>query len=357
MRLDPPPGQETNGLCRIPHGQLVEICFAEKVMPDSKSPIMGLDVAAGQRGAPMHGTTGTVQPHLAHAPLFAFDVVVPIRAGAAEPGLRLPDHPSPVAFMHGPHRSDDHPKAFVVSSDGYGYRHNAWDIRSNNEVRLGAMRMAGHRHRRGRSLGRYVLISQLLPQRWRSLGQLRRMQLRHRRHAGRPGVGGELSGSKEQPAPLASGRAAGFPSRRRSRSLMDDALNDVIQLRHGPVSEALATALGRQKKVAVFERWHRRCALPRAVCIDHQTCRMLSAIGMAEGLPHVSHPAPPDRSLTSRRRRSGANPNADHDRIGMPITLLSAGRRDGRRYASGSSCGSRARPFPACKPKKVLEAE
>ena len=81
---------------------------------------------------------------------------------------------------------------------------------------------------------------------------------------------------------------------------MSETLYDVVQIGYGPVSEVLATALGRQgRTVAVFERWKQRYPLPRAVCIDHEMYRMLSAIGMAEELPRVSHPAPPYRWMSA----------------------------------------------------------
>jgi len=68
---------------------------------------------------------------------------------------------------------------------------------------------------------------------------------------------------------------------------------DVILVGYGPVAEVLAVLLGRQgRSVAIFERWTERYNLPRAVCIDHEMYRMLSAIGMGEALPAVSHPGP-----------------------------------------------------------------
>lgn len=68
---------------------------------------------------------------------------------------------------------------------------------------------------------------------------------------------------------------------------------DVVQIGYGPVSEILALALARQgRKVAVFERWRERYPLPRAVCIDHELYRMLSALGMGHRLPAVSHAGP-----------------------------------------------------------------
>ncbi len=51
--------------------------------------------------------------------------------------------------------------------------------------------------------------------------------------------------------------------------------------------------LGRQgHRVAVVERWTEPFPLPRAVCIDHEVARILSAIGLGEGLARVSQPGP-----------------------------------------------------------------
>jgi 2-polyprenyl-6-methoxyphenol hydroxylase-like FAD-dependent oxidoreductase len=70
-------------------------------------------------------------------------------------------------------------------------------------------------------------------------------------------------------------------------------LYDVVQIGYGPVSEIMALALARQgRKVAVFERWKERFPLPRAVCIDHELYRVLSALGMSHDLPAVSHAGP-----------------------------------------------------------------
>ena len=74
---------------------------------------------------------------------------------------------------------------------------------------------------------------------------------------------------------------------------MSDKIYDVIQIGYGPVSETLALMLGRQgRSVAVCERWTTRYALPRAVCLDHELYRVLSANGMGEVLPKVSHAGP-----------------------------------------------------------------
>lgn len=76
------------------------------------------------------------------------------------------------------------------------------------------------------------------------------------------------------------------------RDVLDDPY-DVILVGYGPVGQALALMLGRQgRKVAVCERWKTRYELPRAVCIDHEIYRVLSANGMGPLLPEVSHKAP-----------------------------------------------------------------
>jgi len=68
---------------------------------------------------------------------------------------------------------------------------------------------------------------------------------------------------------------------------------DVIQIGYGPVSESLALMLGRKgRSVAVCERWTSRYPLPRAVCVDHELYRVLSANGMGEILPSVTHGGP-----------------------------------------------------------------
>lgn len=70
-------------------------------------------------------------------------------------------------------------------------------------------------------------------------------------------------------------------------------VHDVIQIGYGPVSETLALILGRQgRSVAVCERWSERYPLPRAVCVDHELYRVLSANGMGQVLPSITHSAP-----------------------------------------------------------------
>lgn len=68
---------------------------------------------------------------------------------------------------------------------------------------------------------------------------------------------------------------------------------DVVQVGYGPVSQTLALILGRQgRKVLVCERWQQRYPLPRAVCVDHEIYRVLSANGMGDVLPSVTERGP-----------------------------------------------------------------
>lgn len=68
---------------------------------------------------------------------------------------------------------------------------------------------------------------------------------------------------------------------------------DVLQIGYGPVSEGLALMLARKgHRVAVCERWETRYPMPRAVCIDHELYRVLSANGMGAVLPTVSQRGP-----------------------------------------------------------------
>ena len=75
--------------------------------------------------------------------------------------------------------------------------------------------------------------------------------------------------------------------------MMETKKYDVIVLGYGPVGQALALMLGRQgRSVAVCDRWPERYPLPRAVCIDHEIYRVLTANGMGSVLPSISHQGP-----------------------------------------------------------------
>ena len=74
---------------------------------------------------------------------------------------------------------------------------------------------------------------------------------------------------------------------------MSTTICDVVIVGFGPVGQALALMLGRQgRSVIVVERWPSRYPLPRAVCIDHEIYRVLSANGMGSDLPTISERGP-----------------------------------------------------------------
>lgn len=160
-RAAAPAHATSNGIWfRDPHGMLLEIKAAPKVMPDDKAEAVIRSCPAGQRGAAMRGETPQVRPlRLAHALFFTPDIERSVAFYRGVLGLRVSDFPGPVAFLHGPHGSDHHLIAFAQSSVGIGYHHSAWDVASIDEVGLGAAQMAAAGHARGWGLGRHVLGS------------------------------------------------------------------------------------------------------------------------------------------------------------------------------------------------------
>ena len=160
-RLDPPPGFESNGLWfKDCNGLPVELRVAEKSSPNAKSPVEHPIAGAGQRGAPIRGSTPAVRPRrLAHVLVFVRDVPESIKFYSDVLGMRLSDESGGViAFMHGIHGSDHHMVAFAKSS-APGMHHCSWDVRSIQDIGLGAMHMADSGFSKGWGLGRHVLGS------------------------------------------------------------------------------------------------------------------------------------------------------------------------------------------------------
>lgn len=78
---------------------------------------------------------------------------------------------------------------------------------------------------------------------------------------------------------------------------------DIAIVGYGPVGAILGLILARQGyRVQIFERWQSRYPLPRAVCIDHEMYRMLSAIGLRDALPSISHPGEVYRWMNAKWR-------------------------------------------------------
>src|SRR3546814_20702438 len=80
--------------------------------------------------------------YLSHFALFTTDVSGAIDYYEKTLGFRLSDRSGPaVAFLHGPHGSDRHLLALVMS-DHAGMPHQSWDVGSIQEVGLGSGKMA-----------------------------------------------------------------------------------------------------------------------------------------------------------------------------------------------------------------------
>jgi catechol 2,3-dioxygenase-like lactoylglutathione lyase family enzyme len=161
LRLDPPAGEESNGLWFHDHdGNLVEVKVGPKVSPDQKSRFGARSVGGGERGQTYRSLMKRTYPRrLSHVLLFTTDVRKAIAFYSRVLGLRLSDHSGDgIAFMHGIHGSDHHMLAFA-RSNAPGVHHFSWDVGSVDEIGAGAMHMLGKGHTRGWGLGRHVLGS------------------------------------------------------------------------------------------------------------------------------------------------------------------------------------------------------
>lgn len=161
QRIDPPPGIESRGLwVKDPDGLRIEIIAAPKSSPSMKPDCEFVSARAGQVGAPKRSAAPTVHPRrLAHCLTFTRDVARSIDFYTRVLGLKLSDRcGEAIAFLHGIHGSDHHLIAFA-RSNAPGLHHCAWDVRSVDEIGLGAMQMAQAGYASGWGLGRHVLGS------------------------------------------------------------------------------------------------------------------------------------------------------------------------------------------------------
>ncbi|HLZ74196.1 VOC family protein [Phenylobacterium sp.] len=154
----PDPADNLSLWFRDPHGVLLRVRPAEKSSPNAPSPHSPAPTPS-LRGAPMRGDVPPVRPRrMSHALFFTPGIDATLDFYSRVLGLRISDHPGPVAFLHGVHGSDHHLIAFAQSS-APGYHHSAWDVGSLEEVGLGAAQMAEAGHTRGWGVGRHVLGS------------------------------------------------------------------------------------------------------------------------------------------------------------------------------------------------------
>ena len=255
----------------------------------------------------------TTQPlYLSHILLFACRR--PGRVGASTRtcsacGFRTARR-SVIAFLHTPHGSDHHLIAFA-KSDGVGLHHSSWCVPSIDAVGMGTQQMIRGRlpARLGHRATRAGL--ELLPLRARSRGAAT-PSTRSTSTSSKPAALGPTADHPGEdslyvwgPAralrtfivnkELASLLSAAGQGRPPDEQRQDIPLYDVVQIGYGPVSEILALALARQghQRVPCSNAGRERYPLPRAVCIDHELFRVLSALGMGRHeLPSVSHAGP-----------------------------------------------------------------
>lgn len=145
---------------RDPHGTLLQLRVAPKMMPDQKTPMADRSVPAGVQGAAFRDTMATVAPtRLAHMLMFTPDVQRSVEFYEQALGVRVADRSADlVAFTYARHGCDHHLLAFV-KSDGIGVHHTSWDLPAIEDLGIGAaqMRNAGFPYQWG--LGRHVLGS------------------------------------------------------------------------------------------------------------------------------------------------------------------------------------------------------
>jgi catechol 2,3-dioxygenase-like lactoylglutathione lyase family enzyme len=158
-RISPPLGMESNGIwISSPDGVPFELRVAEKTTPDTKCLFSATSAGPGESGAISRSKAPRVQPRrLSHFLMFSTDVARDIAFLRDVLGLRLSDHSGDiVAFLHGVHGSDHHLIA-LAKSNAPGMHHSSWDVRSVQEVGLGAAHMEQKGFAKGWGLGRHVL--------------------------------------------------------------------------------------------------------------------------------------------------------------------------------------------------------
>ena len=142
-------------------GTPVQLIVARKVSPtEHAQPIVSSPPPAGKGAAPSRSAAPAVQPrHLSHVLLFTPDVLRQVAFYTDVLGLRLSDRSGDIiAFVHGAHASDHHLLAFA-KSHAPGYHHSSWDVRSFDEVGLGAEQVRAKGYAKGWGVGRHVLGS------------------------------------------------------------------------------------------------------------------------------------------------------------------------------------------------------
>lgn len=141
-----------------PDGLPINVRVAAKASPSAKTRFGSLSTGPGECGAIPNSQAPRVRPRtLSHFAIFTTDVMSNIGWYENVLGLRLSDSSAPaVAFLHGPHGSDHHMLALVLS-DHRGMHHASWDVGSVHEVGLGGRHMENMGYGPNWGLGRHVL--------------------------------------------------------------------------------------------------------------------------------------------------------------------------------------------------------
>jgi catechol 2,3-dioxygenase-like lactoylglutathione lyase family enzyme len=148
----------SNGALRLrdPDGLPIELVVGGKTSPSAA----GDPRSVPRTMAPKRSKAPFVRPRrFSHILLFSADVDRAVEFYSRVLGLRLSDRSAnEIAFMHTPHGSDHHLVAFV-KSEGPGLHHSSWDVRSLDDVGLGARQLAAKGYDQGWGVGRHVLGS------------------------------------------------------------------------------------------------------------------------------------------------------------------------------------------------------
>jgi catechol 2,3-dioxygenase-like lactoylglutathione lyase family enzyme len=161
MAVSPHPAGSVDGFWfEDPHGMLVQLRVAPKLMPDEKAAMPSGNVPAGIQGAAFRSSmAGAVPRRLAHLLFFTPDVKRSVDFYERALGVKVADRSADiVAFTYARHGCDHHLLAFF-KSHAKGIHHSAWDVDSIEQVGLGSsrMRQAGYDLQWG--VGRHVLGS------------------------------------------------------------------------------------------------------------------------------------------------------------------------------------------------------
>jgi len=159
---EPHPLSDRPGIwMRDPDGVATQLVVAAKVAPSRRATALGEGAPGpGYGAATPRSKAPPVQPRrLSHVLRFSPDVPR-MRAFCEQVlGLRLADHSGDfIAFLYGVHGSDHHLCAFV-KSNGPGFHHSSWDVRSIDEVGWGAETLRAAGYDKGWGVGRHVLGS------------------------------------------------------------------------------------------------------------------------------------------------------------------------------------------------------